>query len=437
MSDLDSGAYFVRDDEGVVRGPYALETVVRLARRGASGLQVSTDGRTFVPVWLQAEVRSALDLARGSKMRSEVPPSRVDAKPATAPVLPRDGDVGRGGVLGLVWKLSASKATGRLWVDAPSGRNTAWFIDGVPRVSGEMEGEHGLVRYVASAAGVDEQTSRDALTSAVGNGRVSIALSALGLGSAERFLSLLQAHAAGTFDRLLHVTSGRFSWAEGEPSPNGALRVGDRWSAVTAAWKALSRDEARRRLGDAFERPLRVAPEALSLLGELPMSPDDRGAAMRFDGARTPAELSAEALAVDDTSGRVERLAYVLVETGFGLVDDGRISVLVANASRTNVAGAAVSRAALGASGLVDVKREWLSADHFTVLGVSRGADAEAIARGAAEMRQKLRLDQPDTDPTIGALKRELADRVELARRTLADPRDRSIYEAMLGPAAH
>lgn len=37
-----------------------------------------------------------------------------------------------------------------------------------------------------------------------------------------------------------------------------------------------------------------------------------------------------------------------------------------------------------------------------------------------------------ETDPTLALLKAELAERVDLARRTLVHPRDRSIYEAML-----
>lgn len=83
---------------------------------------------------------------------------------------------------------------------------------------------------------------------------------------------------------------------------------------------------------------------------------------------------SSRHLAVDDASSHIERVAYGLVETGWGLVDDGRISVLVASSAPTGVA-----RAALGASALVAVKRDWLSANHFEVLGLGRDTDAAAI----------------------------------------------------------
>jgi DnaJ-domain-containing protein 1 len=234
----------------------------------------------------------------------------ASAVASSADGVPTSGDLSQLSPFQLYYLLASQAVNGKLSLTSGETTYDIWLKKGVPQQARSSSpgdsvlntlGERGLLS-------AEQAVKAEAAAPQFGNDPIGAAF-ALGLiKDPNSVLAALTAHGQGLLQKALSLKEGTFAYDATAPQPGSPLPLGQKWPLLLAAGRALSGDEARRRLGDRMHMPVMKSTGRLAL-EDLGLNAQESRITASIEGVRSPAQLAENA-----DPDLVARICYLLGE---------------------------------------------------------------------------------------------------------------------------
>ncbi len=237
-------------------------------------------------------------------------PREVGADAAIAAGLAHQGSLERESALRVYGIAAASRASGRLVLEAGGHRRALTFRRGGVEHASSSDPADALAGFLLRRGAVGPAQLAAAEARAGSGDELVGALLASDALAPGTVAGLLAEHGEALVVRALACDGGTWSWEPGVAPPPGTFPLGAPFAAPCAAVRGLDLAAVRRRLGDREARAAsRMAGRVR--LDELRLTSQEARAAALLEGGRSAAELSAEQ---PGDAGTILRVALLLGE---------------------------------------------------------------------------------------------------------------------------